>query len=287
MSSLLGALADTVNTFIGNGRANDDGSDPIISRSDIVKEGWLQKESRNVREWRRRYVVLTRDCLATFREGPCELYRWSDATELVNFGQMMTVRSADHETNLENSFCLQRQKDGKFFFFCAESPSEKESWVGAVGRAMVRRTVMISDEGMDDHEDEWSDNVPIATNGSHNAGNVNFDDDWSSAKNPSMFSDNHYAGPGAGQGALPLPPAQQQFEPSPYGSLLHNNPSSATGLSPRTAFDDPLAASTHGGGGGPVVGGGSMFSGAGGGHSHYGNTTSWSNNSSAAALPDI
>ncbi|CAD7925360.1 unnamed protein product [Amoebophrya sp. A25] len=165
MSSLFGALTDTVNVFLGNGRAQADGSDPIITRSDIVKEGWLSKESRNVREWRRRYVVLTNDCLATFRSGPEEMYRWSDATELVMFGQMMTVRSADHETGKENSFCMQRQKDGKYFYFLADSASEKESWVGAVGRAMVRRTVMIDgNNGRDDDEEtDYADEAPIAS----------------------------------------------------------------------------------------------------------------------------
>ena len=34
----------------------------------------------------------------------------------------------------------------RFFFFVAETAAEKEGWVGAVGKAMVRRTVMIDDD---------------------------------------------------------------------------------------------------------------------------------------------
>mmetsp|Transcript_2021 Transcript_2021/g.4726 ORF Transcript_2021/g.4726 Transcript_2021/m.4726 type:complete len:267 (-) Transcript_2021:264-1064(-) len=211
--SFLGGLADTFNTFLGSGRANEDGTDPIISRSDIVKEGWLDKESRNVRDWRRRYVVLTRDCLATFRAGPAELYRWSEATELINFGQMMTVRSADHETQRENSFCLQRQKDGKFFFFLASSSAEKEAWVGAVGRAMVRRTVMIDEDfAAGDDDDYGSSTYPIATAGSHGA--ASYDDtidDHSSGLDTSYGRLLHEgAGGGASGGALFDPGAGMQ-----------------------------------------------------------------------------
>lgn len=148
--STVGKLAETFSTLFGQAK-NLDGCDidAVISSRDVVKEGWLTKQSRNVKEWRKRYVVLTRDCLATFKYGPQEVYRCADATELVFFGHMMTVRSAEHETQKENSFCLQRQKDARFFYFIADSPSEKEGWVGAIGRQMVRRTVMIDDEEED------------------------------------------------------------------------------------------------------------------------------------------
>ncbi|CAD7924714.1 unnamed protein product [Amoebophrya sp. A25] len=146
--SVVGKLAEAFSVFAGSARANLDGVDvdAVISSRDVVKEGWLTKQSRNVKEWRKRYVVLTKDCLATFREGPQPVYKCIEATELVFFGHMMTVRSAEQDCGMENSFCLQRQKDGKFFFFIAETPTEKEGWVGAIGRQMVRRTVLIDEQ---------------------------------------------------------------------------------------------------------------------------------------------
>lgn len=134
--------------LLGTAKANLDGCDidAVISSNDVVKQGWLSKESRNVKEWRKRYVVLTRDCLATFRNGPQQVYRCCEATELVFFGHMMTVRSAEQETQKENSFCLQRQKDSRYFYFIADSSADKESWVGAIGRQMVRSSVMIDDD---------------------------------------------------------------------------------------------------------------------------------------------
>ena len=47
------------------------------------------------------------------------------------------VRGAEHETQKENSFCMQRQKDARFFYFIADTAADKEAWVGAIGRQMV------------------------------------------------------------------------------------------------------------------------------------------------------
>ena len=62
--STLGALAESFGTIFGTARANLDGvdSEAVISSRDVVKAGWLSKQSRNVKEWRKRYIVLTKDC---------------------------------------------------------------------------------------------------------------------------------------------------------------------------------------------------------------------------------
>jgi len=148
--SVVGKVSEKWNSFFGGNRGDTSGSDFIIATRDIVKEGWLSKQSRNVKEWRRRYIVLTKDYIASYKYGPMEVYKSTDATELIPFGQMMTVRSAEQETQKENAFCLQRQKDGRFFYFIAETPTEKEGWVGAIGRQMVRKTVLIDDQDDDD-----------------------------------------------------------------------------------------------------------------------------------------
>lgn len=146
---MVGKVSEKWNSFFGGNRGDPNGTDFIIATRDIVKEGWLSKQSRNVKEWRRRYVVLTKDYIASYKYGPLDVYKSSDATELIPFGQMMTVRSAEHEVQQEHAFTLQRQKDARFFYFVAESAQEKEGWVGAIGRQMVRKTVLI-----DDCEDE-------------------------------------------------------------------------------------------------------------------------------------
>ncbi len=64
----LGSLAESFGSLFGTSRANLDGvdADAVISSRDVVKAGWLSKQSRNVKEWRKRYIVLTKDCEMNF-----------------------------------------------------------------------------------------------------------------------------------------------------------------------------------------------------------------------------
>ena len=72
-----------------------------------------------------------------------------------------TVKSSDDEINKEFSFvsvsvinCIIRltilfvkklEINGVTFFFYAESYEEKEGWIGALGRAMIKTSIMIDD----------------------------------------------------------------------------------------------------------------------------------------------
>ena len=76
-----------------------------------------------------------------------------------------TVKSSDDEINKEFSFvsnfppaqtdltflsnlvCILQKLEinGVTFFFYAESYEEKEGWIGALGRAMIKTSIMIDD----------------------------------------------------------------------------------------------------------------------------------------------
>ena len=69
-----------------------------------------------------------------------------------------TVKSADDESYKTNSFVsylwtLQIQKlevnGGWIFYMYAENNKEKEEWIGALGRAMVKETVLMDDDCFD------------------------------------------------------------------------------------------------------------------------------------------
>mmetsp|Transcript_42962 Transcript_42962/g.96703 ORF Transcript_42962/g.96703 Transcript_42962/m.96703 type:complete len:99 (+) Transcript_42962:242-538(+) len=62
------------------------------------------------------------------------------------FNTALAVKSAEQETGKDNAFCVQRTKDGRYFYFVANSQQEKEEWIGAIGRLMVRRTVIMDPE---------------------------------------------------------------------------------------------------------------------------------------------
>ena len=90
----------------------------------------------------RRYCVLTKDHLLTFREKGSLV----NPTEVIKMDSCSTVKSSDDEVNKEFSFKL--DIGGTTFYLQAESYEEKESWIGALGRAMIKPSIMI-DEAFD------------------------------------------------------------------------------------------------------------------------------------------
>merc|ERR1719378_1785701 len=113
-----------------------------INANDIIKEGWLVKQSKHLKDWRRRYVVLTPQYLCTFKnQGD---YR--NPTEALRLRECSTVKSADEDTGKENSFRV--DTPGRVFYLIADTAADKETWIGHIGRAMVRPTVLTEEHGV-------------------------------------------------------------------------------------------------------------------------------------------
>lgn len=55
-----------------------------------------------------------------------------------------TVKSADEDTGKENSFRV--DTPSRVFYLIADSPTDKESWIGHVGRQMVRPSVLTDEQ---------------------------------------------------------------------------------------------------------------------------------------------
>mmetsp|Transcript_13392 Transcript_13392/g.22015 ORF Transcript_13392/g.22015 Transcript_13392/m.22015 type:complete len:121 (+) Transcript_13392:48-410(+) len=115
-------------------------SDIVLHPDDIIKKGYLVKQSKFIREWRNRWFVLTPQYLCSFKaEGELR-----NPTEMVRLKECSTVKSADEDTGKENSFQVVTQD--RVFYLIAPSAAEKEAWLGNIGRQMVRPTVMNDDE---------------------------------------------------------------------------------------------------------------------------------------------
>ena len=71
---------------------------------------------------------------------------YSSPTEIIPINNCCTVKSADDELNLKNSFKVLVQD--RTFYFLGQDNQEKESWIGALGKAMIKSSVMI-DTDMD------------------------------------------------------------------------------------------------------------------------------------------
>mmetsp|Transcript_23977 Transcript_23977/g.42470 ORF Transcript_23977/g.42470 Transcript_23977/m.42470 type:complete len:129 (-) Transcript_23977:1227-1613(-) len=103
----------------------------------IYKEGWLYKQSKYLKEWRRRWVVLTPRLLCSFKAE--KNYRVAP-TEQVWLRECSSVKSAEEETRQPNGFRV--DSASRAYYFYTEDHEEKEAWIGAIGRAMIRPTVV-------------------------------------------------------------------------------------------------------------------------------------------------
>mmetsp|Transcript_87651 Transcript_87651/g.253139 ORF Transcript_87651/g.253139 Transcript_87651/m.253139 type:complete len:122 (+) Transcript_87651:93-458(+) len=112
----------------------------IVHRDDIIKEGWLIKQSKFLKEWRRRWFVLTPQYVCSFKaQGELR-----NPTEAIRLRECSSVKSADADVGKENA--LRIDTPGRVFFLIADTAAEREEWIGQIGRRMVRPGMMIEEE---------------------------------------------------------------------------------------------------------------------------------------------
>lgn len=104
---------------------------------EVLREGWIDKRSRVLKSWRQRWMVLTPQFLYTFKER--QAYN-AGPTECIRLATCSSVKSAEDDLRIDNSFRLDTPE--RTYFFRAKDAAQKETWIGAIGRAMVRPTVM-------------------------------------------------------------------------------------------------------------------------------------------------
>ncbi|KAF8821461.1 AtPH1 family protein [Cardiosporidium cionae] len=110
--------------------------DLTINPADVLKEGWLSKQSKFLKEWRRRWCVLTPKYFCSFKGKDFARLK---PTEIIPVQYCCGIRSADDDINQENAFRLDTHD--RIFFLVADSTVDKEAWIGFIGRQMMRPNV--------------------------------------------------------------------------------------------------------------------------------------------------
>jgi hypothetical protein len=104
-----------------------------MSRADMANpdfSGYLWKRSMWLKDWRSRYFVL-KGSMLYFSKTP------SDAPHgIVDLKDCITVKSAEDTTRKAHSFELQTPETTYYMY--AASDKDKDDWIGAMGRAIVR-----------------------------------------------------------------------------------------------------------------------------------------------------
>mmetsp|Transcript_26940 Transcript_26940/g.23801 ORF Transcript_26940/g.23801 Transcript_26940/m.23801 type:complete len:122 (-) Transcript_26940:115-480(-) len=119
--------------------------DPANDFDNIIKEGWLTKQSKFLKEWRKRWFVLTPTHLYSFKEEK----KYKNPTEVIVLKDCTTVKSAEDEIHKENAFRIDSYN--RVFYIIANSGADKEGWIGAIGKAMVKPSLRKDNDGDDDY----------------------------------------------------------------------------------------------------------------------------------------
>jgi len=114
-----------------------------------TKEGWLEKQSRHLKRWKKRWFVLQDSTLYSFKKEKS----YESPTEVIDLRVFSSVKSSEDYTNRPHSFDV--YSSDMVFSMVAVSEAEKEDWIRAIGRAIViSRTKSWQDES---EETEASD----------------------------------------------------------------------------------------------------------------------------------
>ena len=105
-----------------------------INRGDIIKEGFLEKDSRYRKIWRKRWCVLTNQMLYTFEQKDS----YVNPTEEIETAKMKTVKTDETRGFQSKEFYIRIELQEDVFILKAATAEEKESWIGAIGKAMIK-----------------------------------------------------------------------------------------------------------------------------------------------------
>jgi PH domain len=113
-------------------------SGPVIRESDVVFTGSLLKQSKYLKIWKERWMVLTLQFLCSY-EYPGEEKYGKTPTEFLLIKDCVSVRSAESASGMQNSFLV--ETPSRIFYLQAANKTEKEQWIGLIAKAMVKTSV--------------------------------------------------------------------------------------------------------------------------------------------------
>jgi hypothetical protein len=122
-------------------------AEKVVGKVDVSEpdfNGWLTKRSQWLKDWRRRFFFLKGNKLF-FSKNPRQ-----EPHGVIDLSTCLTVKSAEEKTNKRH--CFEVATESATYYMFAETDKEKDEWIGAIGRAIVRYSNAFTNE--DDYDEE-------------------------------------------------------------------------------------------------------------------------------------
>mmetsp|Transcript_14625 Transcript_14625/g.17800 ORF Transcript_14625/g.17800 Transcript_14625/m.17800 type:complete len:311 (+) Transcript_14625:153-1085(+) len=137
--------------------------------------GWLTKQSDWLKDWRRRYFILDANTSKLFF---CK-NEYSAPHGMIDLATCTTVKSADIKSGKRFSFEISTGE--RTYLMFADNEKEKDDWIGAVGKSIVRCSTTFLNNGSrkgpgkggrneeddDDDDDDIYNNALFGNDNSH------------------------------------------------------------------------------------------------------------------------
>merc|ERR1712216_1015315 len=102
------------------------------------------KQGEFIKTWRRRWFILKQGKIFWFKNQ--EVSPSSIPRGVIDVSRCLSIKGAEDIIHKSHAFELSTTED--IMFFLADSDKEKEDWINAVGRAIVRHSnSMMEDDG--------------------------------------------------------------------------------------------------------------------------------------------
>jgi hypothetical protein len=112
-------------------------------RDSASKRGYLTKQGKIIRNWKRRLFVLTPKYLFYFKDEAA-----SSAQGVLRIADVHTVKSVDVDAGESGPFTFQVTTPERVYLLQADNRDEMNDWVRALGRALVMASNVRQDDDM-------------------------------------------------------------------------------------------------------------------------------------------
>lgn len=114
---------------------------------DAERSGWLFKQSDVLKQWRRRWFILKEGRIFWFK---VEHVTPDDVPRgIIEVQKCLSIKGAEDIINKPHAFEISTHTDNMFYF--ADSDKEKEDWINAVGRAIVKHSKSMLEQEQQDY----------------------------------------------------------------------------------------------------------------------------------------